>query len=169
MAFGAASKIFSSWMHDAVQHTGDADVDSATVKAALFNDTITGATPPTDTSAHNAYGGAGGQWAANNVTDTGTGAPAGWPTVGRPLAWGSATKISTYTTATLKYDSDDTVSASATTTLTNAFGCLIYDDAATTPTDQGFCMLSFGGSAQGVTLGTFTIVYHANGIMSIAM
>ncbi len=166
MAFGANSKIFSSWMHDAAQRTGDADVDSATAKCALFNDSCT--PNQLDTSAHNAYGGAGGSWAANQVTDTGSSAPAGWPTVGRPLAWGSATKISTYATATLKYDSDDTVSANSVTTLTNAYGCLIYDDAATTPVDQGFCYLSFGG-ANSVTLGTFTVVYNASGIMSIAM
>ena len=120
MAFGANSKIFSSFLHDALQRTGDADVDSATVKCALFDNTIT--PNQLDTSAHNAYGGAGGSWASGNVTDTGTGAPAGWPTVGRPLAWGSATKITTYATATLKYDADDTASASSTTTLTNAYG-----------------------------------------------
>ena len=111
-----------------------------------------------------AYG--GGVWAANQITDTGGSAPTGWPTVGRPLAWGTATKITTYSTATIKYDSDDTASANSTTTLAATYGCLIYDDAATTPADQGFCFLSFGGP-NSVTLGTFTVVYAAAGIMTI--
>jgi hypothetical protein len=165
MAFGSASKIFSSFIHDAVTKTGTAELDSATVKAALFNDTPT----PSQvvSSANSAYG--AGVWASGGVTDTGTGAPAGWPTVGRPLAWGTATKLTTFADTTLKYDSDDTVSASATTTITNAYGCLVYDDASTTVADQGLCYISFGGGAQTVTLGTFTIVWNASGIMSIAL
>jgi len=166
MTFGANSKIFSSAMHDAFQRVGNLDADDANVKCALFNDTPT--PNQLDTSAHNAYAGAGGQWAAGQVTDTGTSAPAGWPTVGRPLAWSTATKITTFATATLKYDSDDTVSANAVTTLAAVFGCLIYDDDATTAVDQGWAYLSFGGT-NSVTLGTFTVVYHANGIMSVAM
>jgi hypothetical protein len=162
MAFGANSKIFSAFLHDALQRTGDADVDSATAKCALYSDTPT----PNQlvTSANAAYG--GGVWAANQITDTGGSAPTGWPTVGRPLAWGTATKITTYSTATIKYDSDDTASANSTTTLAATYGCLIYDDAATTPADQGFCFLSFGGP-NSVTLGTFTVVYAAAGIMTI--
>ena len=167
MAFGASSKIFSAFIHDSVNKTGNATLSSATAKAALYNDSVT----PNQlvTAANSAY--AGGVWTGGsspNIVDTGTGAPAGWPYVGRPLAWGSATKLTTYADATLKYDSDDTVSASATTTLTAALGCLVYDDAATTATDQAFAYISFNGSNT-VTLGTFTIVWNASGVLSIAM
>jgi hypothetical protein len=167
MAFGASSKIFSSFVHDSVNKTGTATLSSATAKAALYNDSIT---PNQVVTSANASFGAG-VWtngSSPNVQDTGTGAPAGWPWVGRPLAWGSATKLTTYADATLKYDSDDTVSASATTTLLTVFGCLVYDDASTTTVDQGFCYISFNGT-QSVTLGTFTIVWSGSGIMSIAM
>ena len=168
MAFGTSSKIFSAFIHDSVAKTGNASLSSATAKVALYNDTIT----PNQlvTSANSSYG--AGVWTASsspNLVDTGTGAPAGWPYVGRPLAWGSATKLTTYADATLKYDADDTVSASATTTITNAYGCLVYDDAATTTVDQAFAYISFGGSPQTVSLGTFTIVWAGTGILSIAM
>lgn len=162
MAFGSSSKIFSAFVHDSTTKTGNASLSSATVKAALYNDTIT----PNQlvTAANSAYG--GGVWAAGsggNVQDA-----SGWPYVGRPLAWGSATKLTTYADATLKYDADDTVSANATTSVT-CYGCLVYDDAATTATDQAFCYISFGGSAQTVSSGTFTIVWNSSGILTIAL
>jgi hypothetical protein len=167
MAFGASSKIFSAFIHDSVNKVGTASLSSATAKAALYNDSVT----PNQvvTSANSSY--AAGVWTGGsgaNLVDTGTGAPAGWPYVGRPLAWGSATKLTTYADATMKYDSDDTVSASATTTITAAFGCLVYDDASTTTVDQGIAYISFNGSNT-VTLGTFTIVWSASGILTIAM
>ena len=163
MAFGTNSKIFSAFLHDALQRVGTPDVDSATVKAALYNDTISSPNQLV-TAANSSY--AAGVWTGGsgaNIQDA-----SGWPYVGRPLAWGSATKITTYADATLKYDADDTVSANDTTTLTDARGTLIYDDASTTAVDQGFCFLSFGGG-QSVTSGRFTIVYNASGIMSIAI
>jgi hypothetical protein len=167
MAFGANSKIFSSFIQNVLANTSAADMDTdALIECALFNDTPT--PNQTDTAAHNAYAGAGGQWASGGVVDTGTGAPAGWPALGRPLAWGSATRLTAETVATVKFDADDTVSASDTTTLTNAFGCLIYDHTAGSPTDNGWCFISFGG-AQSVTLGRFTVVWHANGVISIAL
>ena len=160
MAFGATSKIFSAMIHDSVSKTGNASLSSTTAKAALFNDTIT----PSQvvTAANSAYG--AGVWASGGVSDA-----TGWPAVGRPLAWGSATKLTTYADATLKYDADDTVSADAHSDITNAYGCLVYDDAATTVVDQGFAYISFGGSAQTVAAGTFTIQWSASGILSIAM
>lgn len=162
MAFGASSKIFSAFIHDSTTKTGNASLSSATAKAALYNDSIT----PNQlvTAANSSYG--AGVWTGGsspNVQDA-----SGWPYVGRPPAWGSATKLTTYADATLKYDSDDTVSANATTTVT-CYGCLVYDDAATTTVDQAFCYISFGGSAQTVSSGTFTIVWNASGVLSIAM
>ena len=69
-----------------------------------------------------------------------------------PFSWGSA----------------NTVSASATTTLTNAYGCLLYDHTAGTPTDMGICYVSFNGGNT-ITLGTFTIVWAGGLIFSITL
>jgi len=151
VAFGAASKIFVSYLQTVLANTTAADLDTdALIEVALFDNTVTPS--QTDTAAHCAFDGVGGQWAAGHVLDTGTGAPAGWPELGRPMAWGTATRLSDAVTNPIKFDADDTVSASATTTLTDAYGALIYDHTAGTPTDQGFCYVSFGGSAQGSPL-----------------
>lgn len=166
MAFGANSKIFTAYLNNVLANITAMDIDTdATVNCALFNDTITPS--QTAAAASTAYG--AGAWASGGVVDTGSSAPNGWPAIGRPLAWGTATRLSAETATTLKFDADDTVSANAVTTLTNAYGCLIYDDTITTPVaDQGFCYLSFGG-ANSVTLGTFTVVYNGSGIISITM
>jgi hypothetical protein len=54
-------------------------------------------------------------------------------------------------------------------TIANAYGCFIYDDTITAGTvaDQGLCYNYFGGSAQGVTGGTFTVVFDATGVFKI--
>jgi hypothetical protein len=156
------SKIFSAWITDIANNTTAMDINTdAIFNAALFNNS---ATPDqTVASASTAYG--AGVWASNGVTDTGTSAPAGWPAVGRPL--GSIT--STFTTNVYTFDAADTVSANAVTTLTNAYGCLVYDDTITTPVaDQGVSFNYFGG-AQTVTLGTFTIVWNTSGIAAITL
>ena len=108
MAFGANSKVFVSAIVDVLTNTSATDWDTdALIKVALFNDTPT--PNQTDTAAHNAYAGAGGQWASGGVTDTGSSAPAGWPALGRPMAWSTATRLSSNTTNPIKFDSDDTV------------------------------------------------------------
>ena len=59
--------------------------------------------------------------------------------------------------------------AARTTTLTNAYGCLVYSDTRTTPVaDQGICFNYFGG-ANSVTSGTFTIVWNASGILALTL
>jgi hypothetical protein len=161
------SKIFTAYIHDVLCNTSAADLDTdALIEAALFDGTIT--PNQVDTAAHNAYAAAGGTWASGGVVDTGTGAPAGWPALGRPLAWSVATRVTAATANPIVFDSDDTVSASDTTTITNANGCLIYDHTAGTPTDEGMCYIYFGG-AQSVTLGRFTIQWNASGVMSLTL
>ena len=159
------SKIFTAYLRDLISNTTAMDWDTdAVLNAALFDNTPTPS--QTDTAAHAAYGGAGGQWAANQVTDTGSSAPAGWPTVGRPLV---TPTLSAATVNPIKLDADDTVSANAVTTLTNAYGTLVYDDTIAAPVaDQGFCYNYFGG-ANSVTLGTFTIVWNASGILALTL
>ncbi len=155
------SKIFSSFITDVLNNTTAMDLNADTIEVALFNNS---ATPDqTVASASSAYG--AGVWASNGVTDTGTSAPAGWPALGRPLA----TITSTFTSATYTFDAADTASANATTTLASATGALVYDHTIATPVaDQGICFNYFGG-ANSVTLGTFTVVWNAAGIFSLAL
>jgi hypothetical protein len=145
----ANSKIFMAFLEDTFENTAALDLDSDTHKAALFDNSIT----PSQTvaTASTVYG--AGVWASGGVLDA-----SGWPAVGRNLVATSGFASNVYT-----FDSSDTVSANNTTTLTNAYGCLVYDD---TTGDQGICFNYFGG-ANSVTSGTFTIVWNASGIFAI--
>ncbi len=157
----SASKVFSAYIHDVLGNVTEMDIDTdASIKVALYNNTA--APDQLVTSANSAYG--AGVWASNEVTDA-----TGWPAGGRALAWGSATRWTTYAAATAKFDADDLASADAHTDLSNVYGCLVYDDTITTPVaDQGICFNYFGG-ANSVTSGTFTVVWNASGIFTIAM
>lgn len=156
------SKIFTSYLTDIINNTTAMDLDTdALIEAALFDNTIT----PSQTvaSASTAYG--AGVWAAGGVVDTGTSTPAGWPALGRPLA--SVTSV--FATNVYTFDAADTVSANSVTTLTNAYGCLVYDKTIVAPVSgQGICYNYFGG-ANSVTLGTFTIVWNASGIFALTL
>lgn len=150
------SKIFTAFITDAVNSTATMNIDANTVTVALFDNSIT----PSQTvaSASTAYG--AGVWASGGVSDA-----SGWPAAGRDLA----SVTSTFSGATYTFDAADTVSANSSTTLSSTYGCLVYDNTLTTPVaDQGICYNYFGG-AQSVTAGTFTIVWNASGIMTIAV
>lgn len=152
----SASKAFSAWPTDVFNNVTALDIDSDALKAALFDNSIT----PSQTvaSASTAY--AAGVWASGGVLDA-----SGWPAVGRPLA----SVTSTFASNIYTFDAADTASANNNTTLTNAFGALIYDDTIAAPVaKQGICYLYFGG-AQTVTAGTFTIVYHVNGLVQATL
>lgn len=156
------SKIFSAYITDIANNTTAIDLNSdALLEAALFDNSITPS--QTVTSANSAYG--AGVWAGGGVVDTGTSAPAGWPALGRPLA-GVASGFSSnvYT-----FDASDTVSANAVTTLTNAYGVLVYDHTIAAPVaDQGICFNYLGGPNT-VTLGTFTVVWNVSGILTLTL
>jgi len=154
----SASKIFQQTLLDALGNTMAMDLDTGAdvPKVALFDNTITPS--QTVSAANSAYG--AGVWASGGVSDA-----SGWPAAGRALAsitW-------TASAAVLTYDAADTVSANSTTTLVNAYGCLVYDDTLTTPVaDQGMCYNYFGG-ANSVTSGTFTVVWNAAGIFALTL
>jgi hypothetical protein len=150
----SASKVFTATVEDAFENTFAFDADTDTFKAALFDNSIT----PSQTvaSASTAYG--AGVWASGGVSDA-----SGWPAAGRSL---TVTSTGSGTTS-YTFDSTDTASANSNTTLAATYGSLVYDDSATSPADQGICFNYFGG-AQQVTAGSFTIVWHANGVWSIA-
>lgn len=151
------SKIFRPFLADAIDNTAALDLGADTCKAALFDNTIT---PNQNvTSANSAY--AAGVWASGGVSDA-----SGWPAAGRSLA---SQTVDSATSAVVFFDAADTVSANSTTTLAATFGCLVYDDTITTPVaDQGICFNYFGGT-QSVTAGTFTIVWHANGVLRLTL
>ncbi len=147
------SKIFSAFVTDCFNNTAALDLDGTNaLKAALFDNTIT----PSQTvaTASSLYG--AGVWASGGVSD-GT----GWPAVGRPLV----TPTSAFSSNVYTFDAADTVSVNSTTTLTNAYGVFVYDDATA---DQGICFNYLGG-ANSVTSGQFTVVWHASGIMALTL
>ena len=80
----------------------------------------------------------------------------GYTANGAALANGAVTEA-----ATTYWDADDLSWTSATFT---TYACLIYD---ITAASNLICFIDFGG-AQTVTSGTFTIQWHANGIISLA-
>jgi hypothetical protein len=154
----SASKIYTAFITDALNSTitGGPNLDANTIKASLFDNSIT----PSQTvaSASSAYG--AGVWASGGVSDS-----SGWPAAGVALTG----VTSTFSSATYTFDAIDTPSNNSSTTLTANYGCLVYDDTITAPVaDQGICFNYFGGS-QSVTAGTFTIVWNASGIFTIAV
>jgi hypothetical protein len=161
MAWGGAgsSRIFRQFIADALQNTVAFDFDTDVPKVALYNNTVT---PAGDASAAaSAYANAAGTWVvANEQTDP------NWPAGGRALT--GITLHFTDTANTVWYDAADTAGA-GNVTLANVYGCLVYDDTIATPVaDQGICFNYLGG-AQGVTGGTFAVVWHVNGIWRLGL
>jgi len=158
MAFGSGSEIFTQFINTCMENFAAVNLSSDTIRVSLYNNTTT---PNQDaTVANTAY--AVDQWVVGNeVTDA-----TGWPAAGNALA--SVTHVAG--TAVWTLDAADLASVDNHTTLANVYGCLVYDDTlAAGCTDEGICYNSFGGSAQGVSAGTFTIVWNASGIMAITL
>lgn len=161
-----ASAVFREWPKSimgqgqtaAVLPAGYAGLGADTAKVALFNNSIT---PDKDAVlTQTGFNSASSQWlTANEVTDA-----TNWVSGGRTLA---SKTFTTPSTGVFMFDAAD-LAGGGTVTLTNAYGCLVYDDTITAGTggiaDQGVSYNYFGG-AQSVTAGTFTIVWNANGIV----
>jgi hypothetical protein len=96
----------------------------------------------------------------NEVTDA-----TNWVSGGRPLA-SKAFSIDTGSSSVCFQGA--ALAGGGNVTIANAYGCLVYDNTITAGTvaDQGLCYTSFGGSAQGVTAGTFTIVWATVGALT---
>jgi len=130
-----------------------------TINVALFNNT----TSPDASAAVGSTGFNTGQWVtANEVTDA-----TNWVSGGRALAsktYSSLAAGSQTTAGSVNFDAAD-LAGGGTLTITNAYGCLVYDNSITAGTvaKQGLCFNYFGG-AQTVTGGTFTIVWDATGV-----
>lgn len=153
------SRIFRAFTGDVLSDTAAFKLGTGgdTFKVALFDNTIT---PDQDvaaaSSAYNtgvwllaAEQSSAGQWAAGGV------------------ALGSQV-VDVATAGVAFWDAADTASGSD-ATLADVHGCLVYDDTLTTPVaDQGVCYNYFGG-ANAVTNGTFTVLWHANGILRFTL
>lgn len=149
------SKIFAQTVLDGLANTTALNLGSDTLKAALYNNSIT--PDNTVTAANSAYN--AGQWASANEQSNG-----GWSAGGLALAsqsWAKASAVDTLSAANLANGSA--------ATLANVFGCLVYDSTLSTPVaNQGVCYNYFGGSSS-VTAGTLTIVWNASGIMQLTL
>lgn len=151
------SKMFRAFVADVFDNTMAADLGTDVPKVALYNNTIT--PDQNATSANSAYN--VGQWAtAQETFEAGQ-----WAQGGVALA---STALNSATSGVVFYDAADTASGS-TADITNATGCLVYDDTLTTPVaDQGISFNWFGGP-NSVVNGLFTIVWHANGIWRLTL
>jgi hypothetical protein len=152
----SASKIFMATIEDILENTTGVDLNSDTFKAALYDNDIT--PDQTVASANTAYN--AGQWTASgNEVSNG-----GWAAGGVALS----TVTSAFSSNVYTFDAADTANGTA-ATLSNVYGCLVYDDTIAAPVaDQGLSYHYFGG-AQSVTSGTFTIVWNASGILSLTL
>lgn len=167
MAFGASSAIFQQAMLNPIMGrlwttaapTTFSSLSADVIDAALFNNTTT----PDKTAAVGSTGYNTGVWiTANEVIDT---LNTNWVAGGRALA-SKAFSIDTGSSSVV-FQAAATAGA-ANVTITNAYGCLVYDFTITAGTvaKQGLCYNSFGGSAQGVTNGTFTILWATVGALT---
>lgn len=157
------SRMFEAWAEMMVENSGTnyGGLLADTVKAALFNNDVV---PDRDAAVANTGFNAGTWVTGDEVTDTD--GSSDWVSGG--IALGSKTSASAGT-GILEFDAADTTHSN-TVTITDAHGCLVYDDTITAGTvaDQGITFHYFGG-AQSVTTGTFTIVWHANGLFRITV
>src|SRR4249920_3516668 len=155
------SKIFREWPKQAYQvsGTGYTGLDSDTVNAALFNNTVV----PDQDAAVGSTGFNTGTWTTGNeVVDV-----TNWVAGGRALASKTYTVLtagSQTTPSGISFDAAD-LAGGGNVTLIATFGCLVYDFTITAGTvaKQGLCFNYFGGT-QSVTAGTFTIIWDATGV-----
>lgn len=155
----SASAIFRPFLADVLDNTAAFDLGADSIKAALYNNTPT---PDNDvTSALSAYNATSSQWVtANEVFEA-----VQWPQGGVAL---TSQTVNSATADVVFFDAADTASGSA-ADLASVFGVQVYDDALATPVaDQGISYNYLGGS-NSVVNGTFTIVWHANGIFRLTI
>lgn len=155
------SKMFRFFVGEVFANNAAYDLSGASVdtfKAALYNNT-TAPDQNVATAVLTGYNGAASQWVvANEVSHV-----AHWSVGGQTLA---SPAIDVSVSAVCFFDANDTASTDNATTLAAVFGTLVYDD--TLANKPGISYNYFGGT-QSVTAGTFTIVWHANGIWRITL
>lgn len=149
------SKIGGQTVADILAGTTAMDLNTDTLKAALFDNTIT----PDNTVAAASFAYDAGVWLTAAEVDDGT----EWDAAGEPLT--SVTLA--HSAGVITLDAADTASGGSSATLANVFGVFVYDDTITTPVaDQGVSYNYLGGT-NSVTNGTFTVVWAAAGVFTI--
>lgn len=151
------SRVFREWVRGPMMQaagTGYTGLDSDTIKAALFDSTVT---PDKDADVASAGYGSGTWTLAREVSGG-----ANWPAGGRAL---SGKVFNVPDTGIAAFDAAD-LAAAGSVSLSNVYGCLVYDDTITAGTvaDQGVAYLYFGGNTP-VTAGSFSIVWNSGGIV----
>lgn len=147
----SVSFIASATLRDALKNAialNIAGTSPDTLNVALFNNTIT-PSPDTDPMSY-----AVAPWNANEVSGT------GWSAGGVALTSVTNTLI---TSVGIMIDAADV--SQSTTTLTNAFGCLVYDN--TLSPKAAIIAIYFGGTGYSTSAGTFAITWDANGLARI--
>lgn len=142
----------AAWQITEPTSYGTTGLSGDTINVALFNNSVT----PDRAAAVGSTGYNTGTWlTANEQTDP------NWAAGGRALASkayaiDAGSSSICFTAANL--------SGAGNVTLSNVFGCLVYDNTITggTVAKQGLCYNYFGGS-QSVVAGTFTIVWATPG------
>lgn len=153
----ADSKIFRPGLADMLGNVSALDLDADSFKSALYNNTIT---PDNDVSAANsAYN--VGQW----VTAGETFEAGQWAQGGVALA---SQSLDRSVADVVFFDAADTASGS-TADITNATGTLVYDDTSSTPVAKQGLSYNYFGGANSVVNGTFTIVWHVNGVVRFTL
>lgn len=153
------SRVFEAFIESALEAagTGWTGLPTDTIKAALFNNDVT---PDRNADVGDTGYNTGTWLAADEVTDT------NWPVRGIALSSKTSGSVGT---GIYGFDAADTTHAS-TVTLSNVYGTLVLNDdiSGGTVVDQGVSFHYFGG-AQSVTSGTFTIVWHSDGLFRITV
>ena len=132
--------------------TGFTSLTADTINVSLF-----GTLTPDKTVAVGSTGYNTGVWTTGNeVTDA-----TNWVAGGRPLA--SPTWALDTGSSSICYHAAN-LAGGGNVTISNAYGCLVYDNTITAGTvaKQGMCFNYFGGS-QSVAAGTFTIIWATVG------
>ena len=145
------SKIFMATIEAMFENAAALDVSGDTLKAALYDNTIT--PDQTVALANTAYN--AGQWANTAEVDDDT----DWAAGGEPLT----SVASGFSSNVYTLDAADTPQSGSSCTLADVYGCLVYDDSVS---DYGICYNYFGG-VNSVTAGDFTIQWNGSGILTI--
>lgn len=151
------SKVFRPLIGDMFTNVAALDLDTDTIKAALYNNSVT---PDKDaTAANSAYN--VGTWANTNEVSSSS----QWAAGGVALA---SKVVDVATSGVIMFDAADTASTSGATLLL-VFGVLVYEDTLTTPVaDQGVSFNYLGGT-NSVTAGTFTVIWNTNGVLRVTV
>lgn len=155
----SASKIHRSFLADRLANVGAVNLASDTLKAALFDNTIT----PDENAASASAAFNTGVWlntASPQIFQAGQ-----WATGGVAL---TSQAVNSGTADVVFLSAANTASGSA-ATLANVYGTAVFDTTVTTPVaSPGICYNYFGG-VNSVTNGTLTVVWNASGVFRITI